>query len=93
LVFFCWWLAFSRIRCDIRDTRGGDQAAREQRTEEMDKEMEDTFAARMEEIKALMVEMQERIDLVASKPNRNWGHVGDLGYFREGLKDLLGHNG
>jgi len=30
LVFFCWWLAFSRIRCDIRDTRGGDQAAREQ---------------------------------------------------------------
>lgn len=59
----------------------------------MDKEMEDTFAARMEEIKALMAEMQERIDLVASKPNRNWGHVGDLGYFREGLKDLLGHNG
>ena len=63
------------------------------RRTEMDKEMEATFAARMEEIKALMVEMQERIDLVASKPNRNWGHVGDLGYFREGLKDLLGHNG
>ena len=63
------------------------------RRTEMDKEMEATFAARMEEIKALMVELQERIDLVASKPNRNWGHVGDLGYFREGLKDLLGHNG
>jgi hypothetical protein len=65
----------------------------EPKENEMDKEMEAAFAARMEEIKALLVEMQERVDLVASKPNRNWGHVGDLGYFREGLKDLLGHNG
>lgn len=55
--------------------------------------MEATYAVRMEQVKALLVEFQERLDLIDSKPDRNWGHVGDLGHFREGFKDLLGLNG
>ena len=45
------------------------------------------------ELKGLMGELAERIDTKVASKELNWGHAGDLGYYRERLRDVLGYNG
>ena len=59
--------------------------------------MDSKLKARIEELqtelKGLMGELAERIDAKVASKALNWGHAGDLGYYREQLRNILGHNG
>lgn len=56
-------------------------------------ELKTRIAELQADLKELMGELTERIDTKVASKDLNWGHAGDLGFYRERLRDVLGYNG
>jgi len=59
----------------------------------MNNELQDRLNALHTEIVELLKEVADRASAKATIANPNWGHAGDLGHYRQCLREALGLDG
>lgn len=64
--------------------------AQSEKDDKMNNELQDRLNTLHAEIVELLKEVADRTSTKATAPNPNWGHAGDLGYYRDCLREALG---